>query len=73
MGETQLDRIEKKIDDRLDKIEKVVYGNGHAGLCERMTIMETEHKDDRRTSNTVLAWVSVGIASVGGLFEFLKK
>ena len=68
----QLDRIEGFLREEVKEIKTTLY-HPETGLCRRIVVMETERKDDRRSSNTVLAWMSVGIASIGGLFEFLKK
>ena len=64
----QLDRIEQKLDDRLEKFEKTLYGNGKPGLCEKVTRLED-------TIRVTQWFVGIGATLVAGIVGFfdLKK
>ena len=56
--EQQLDRIERKV----DTLSSILMGNGSAGLCEQVRILEAIH--EQQISRTTWAVRSVVIAAL---------
>jgi len=59
---TQLDRIE----DKIDRVHNAVYGNGKAGLNERVAIMESEQQADKARWKALFGIASAVLVVVFG-------
>ena len=55
----RIDERTKSMEEKIIRIDKVIYGNGKEGLCDRVDNMETQHMtvDKMRAEN----WKMIGI------------
>jgi hypothetical protein len=61
-------QIERTI-PAVEKMEKVIYGNGKPGLCDRVGIIETSLNNVKWVGGAVLAILSSGLL----ILEFIFK